>query len=68
MNVIIINLKYKVKNYGDLFLDKVILLFLIFVIKITAHILIWVKITKIIQEFKNKTSKLDILLGLNALK
>jgi len=68
MNVIIINLKYKVKNYGDLFLDKVILLFLIFVIKITVHILIWVKITKIIQEFKNKTSKLDILLGLNALK
>ena len=68
MNVIIINFKYKVKNYGDLFLDKVILLFLIFVIKITVHILIWVKITKIIQEFKNKTSKLDILLGLNALK
>ena len=68
MNVIIINLKYKVKNYGDLFLDKVILLFLIFVIKITVHIIIWVKITKIIQEFKNKTSKLDILLGLNALK
>lgn len=68
MNVIIINLKYKVKNYGDLYLDKVILLFLIFVIKITVHILIWVKITKIIQEFKNKTSKLIILLGLNALK